>query len=137
VGDGEDAFVGDFGGVDFSCCRFDKLGADGAARGGGGAIDESVVDAFDRVAEELGFEGVVGAVVFGEDEQAGGVFVEAVDEADSGARVGLLEVGADEGQEGLAFFAGGGGGEEAGGFVDDQEVVVFVEDVEPCEGSHD
>jgi hypothetical protein len=41
-----------------------------------------------------------------------------------------VDVVFDDGEKGGARLAGDGGGEQACGFVDDEEVVVFVEDVE-------
>lgn len=73
----------------------------------------------------------MGAVVLGDDDAAGGVFVEAMDDAgagftaDAGEVVAVMEEGVDEGAVGVA---GGGVDDEAGGFVDDEDVAVLIED---------
>lgn len=69
------------------------------------------------------------AVVFGDDDAARGVFVEAVDDAraglatDAGEVVAVVEKGIDEGAVGVAC---GGVDDEAGGFVDDEDVAVLI-----------
>lgn len=73
----------------------------------------------------------MGAVVLGDDDAAGGVFVEPVDDAGAsftayaGEVVAVMEEGVDEGAVGIA---GGGVYDEAGGFVDDEDVAILVED---------
>jgi predicted ABC-type ATPase len=96
----------------------------------GDAVDDDIVAAGDGVLEELFLEGAEGIPGAGEDEEAGGVAVEAVDEVDLVFAVLLLEVVGEEfGDEG-AFFLGVGGGEEAVGFVDDEDVGVEVDDLQ-------
>lgn len=73
-------------------------------------------------------------VVLGDDEEAGGVFVDAVDDAGAGDAADAGKGVAAMGEEGVyqrhVGVAGGGVDGEAGGFVDDEEVVVFVDDIE-------
>ena len=79
----------------------------------------------------------VSAVVFGDENEAAGLFVEAVDDAgtevaaDVGEFFQVEEQGVDEGAA-VACVVGRAGScvdHHAGGFVDDGEVFVFVEDV--------
>ncbi len=80
----------------------------------------------------------MGAVVFGDEDDAAGLLVEAVDDAgaevaaDAGELVEVVEEGVDEGAvvAGVVGGAGAGVDHHAGGLVDDGEVLVFVEDVE-------
>ena len=92
-------------------------------------MDDGGVDALDGVLEELAFEVEVGGVVFGEDEEAGGVAVEAMDDADLCTRVVLGEVTADECDGGGTAFVWDGAGEEAWRFGDDEDVVVLVDEL--------
>jgi hypothetical protein len=136
----------------------------GAAGGHAGAADEVAGDGesdggvvFFEVAVEKGDVGLrdltlgehlaelaVGRVVFGDEDKAAGLLVEAMD--DAGAQVAsdvgefgeVKEEGVDEGalvaRVGFAACEGGGAGSgvdhHAGGFVDDGEVLVLVEDFE-------
>jgi hypothetical protein len=80
------------------------------------------------VVEELGLEVVVGGRVLREHEQARGVAVEAVDDADPGIGVGGGEVVLDLlGGRGAPFTLGRAG-QEAGRFEDHDDVGVFEED---------
>ena len=98
------------------------VGADGegdfAAFGGEGAVDEGDVAFVDLAVFELHGEVALGIGIEAEEEEAGGVHVEAVDDEGAG-RVG--DVGADA-RCGtiLLVIAFAGHGEEAGGFVDDR-----------------
>lgn len=141
---GEDAVVGDGG---FACGRGDDghflavdgvaadVGEDGVFFGFRDAEGDGEVEFFHGGSlGELADEGLVSGVGFGDDEAAGGVFVEAVDDAgsfdaaDSGEfSVAVEEEGVDEGAIGVA---GGGVDDHAVGFVDDDDVVIFVEDFE-------
>jgi len=102
--------------------------------GGGGflgdAVDDDVVLAGDGVVEELFFEGGEGVDIAGEDEESGGVAVEAVDEVELGFLVFAFDVFGEDFEDGGAEFLGVGGGEESGGFEGDEEVAVFVDDFE-------
>ena len=44
----------------------------------------------DRVLEKLLLEGLIGEIGFGKDEQAGGIAIEAVDQADAGGWIEKL-----------------------------------------------
>ena len=80
----------------------------------------------------------MGAVVFGDEDEAAGLLVEAMDDAgaevaaDVGEFVEVEEEGVDEGATvaGVVGGAGSGVDHHAGGLVDDGEVLVFVEDLE-------
>src|SRR5579871_1060649 len=80
----------------------------------------------------------VGAVVFGDKNNAAGLLIEAVDDAgaevaaDAGELVEVVEKGVDEGAvvAGIVGGAGAGVDHHASGLVDDGEVLVFVEDLE-------
>jgi hypothetical protein len=73
----------------------------------------------------------MGAVVLGDDDASGGVFVEAMDDAraglatDAGEVITVVQEGVDEGAVGVA---GGGVDNESRGFVDDKDVAVLIED---------
>ena len=98
------------------------------------APDEAVVDAVSVVDEELLAEGSLCLRRLGDDEQAAGVFVDAVDEAYLGT------VGVEGGNvahvpchgidEGAVEIACSGMHHHAGGLVDDHEDVVLIDDVE-------
>lgn len=96
----------------------------------GAADDEGEVGFVERAVFELGGEGVVGGVVFGDDEDAAGFAVEAVDDAgtqdaaDAGeAGTTVVEEGGDEGAGGAA---GARVNDETRGFVEGEKIVVFV-----------
>ena len=80
----------------------------------------------------------MGAVVFGDEDEAAGVFVEAMDDAGAEIAADVGEFGeveeerVDEGAAiaGVVGGASSGVNHHAGGLVDDGEVLVFVEDVE-------
>ena len=102
------------------------------------AVDQRDVGFGDLAVGEHLAELAVGAVVFGDEDDAAGLLVEAVDDAGAevAADVGELgeveEEGVDESAAvaGVVGGAGAGVDHHAGGLVDDGEVSVFVEDVE-------
>ena len=96
-----------------------RAGGDGVVNLGGGF-------AFGELSEQ----GLHGAVGLGDDDAAGGVLVEAMDDAgaldavDAGElAVAVMQQGVDEGAVGVAI---GGMDDHAVGFVEDDEVSVFV-----------
>jgi hypothetical protein len=143
VGDGG-ASVGAAGG---HAGAADQVAGDGEGDGGVVffyvAVEESEVGLGDLALGEHLAELAVGAVVFGDEDEAAGLLVEAMDDAGAevAAYVGELgeveEESVDESASVAAVgFTGGceGGGagsgvdHHPGGFVDDSEVLVFVED---------
>jgi len=113
----------------------DGMAADGlvdfAARLGRDAPHQCEIFLAGGAAGELRDERGVGGFVLGHDQNAGGVFVEAVDDSGAQLAADALQVGAvvQEGvDQGVAGVAGGWVDDEPGGFVDDEEVVVFVKD---------
>jgi hypothetical protein len=102
------------------------------------ARDEAPVSLGDLALGEHFAELAVGAVVFGDEDEAAGLLVEAVDYAGAEVAADVGEFGeveeerVDEGASvaGVVCGAGSGVDHHAGGFVDDGEVLVFVEDVE-------
>ena len=120
----------------------DEVAGDGEVDGGvvfgDVAVDEGDVGFGDLALGEHLAELAVGAVVLGDEDDAAGLLVEAVDDAGAevAADVGEIgeveEEGVDEGAAvaGVVGGAGAGVDHHAGGFVDDGEVLVFVEDVE-------
>lgn len=99
----------------------------------GQAVDGGEVD-FTKAALGEGFgQAAVGDVIFGDDHAAGGVFIEAVDDArahlsaDAAEVVAVMEKGIDEGAVGISC---GGVDDEAGGFVEDEDVFVLKKDIE-------
>ena len=63
-----------------------------------------------------------------ENQYAGCVFVQTVDDIDAVARVERRIVIGNQAIGGLPFFAVGGDGKEARWFVDDDDVLVFIDD---------
>ena len=120
----------------------DEVAGDGEGDGGvvffEVAVEEGDVGLGDLAAGEHLAELAVGAVVFGDEDEAAGLLVEAMDDAgaevaaDVGELVEVEEEGVDEGAAvaGVVGGAGSGVDHHAGGLVDDGEVLVFVEDVE-------
>ena len=141
--DDVDGLGGFSGGIGADGVAFAVLGVD--AEGGVDevgvefefAVDEGHIGFFDGAAFELAGEPPVGFVGFGDEDKAGGVAVEAVDDA------GAPGVGAD-GKGGMGLFgvveqgvderpgpvAAGGVDDQAGLFVEGEELFVFVNDVE-------
>jgi hypothetical protein len=116
----------------------DGMAADGildgaAAWAGEVAADEGEVDLRHRPAGKLAGEMGVGEVVLCDDQAAAGVLVQAMDDAGALLAADGAE-GAAMGQQGMdermAGVASGGMDDEAGGLVEDEEVRVFVEDIE-------
>ena len=102
------------------------------------AVEESDIGLGDLALGEHLAEFAVGAVVFGDEDEAAGLFVEAMDDAgaeiaaDVGEIVEVEQQCVDEGAAvaGFVVCAGAGMDHHAGGFVDDGEMFVFVEDFE-------
>jgi hypothetical protein len=106
------------------------------------AVDEGDVGFGDLALGEHLAEFAMGAVIFGDEDQAAGLFVEAMD--DTGAEIAtdvgeFVEVEEQSVDESAAVAsvsavqghgAGSGVNHHAGGLVDDGEVRVFVDDVE-------
>jgi hypothetical protein len=76
--------------------------------------------------EELLLERVMGRIVLGEDQQACGIAIEAVDDSWPGFGVMIGKVIADDADGGRPPLAGDGAGKQAGRFVDDEDVGVLV-----------
>ena len=97
------------------------------------ALDEGEIDLFDVAVSELMGERVVGLVGFGDDEDAAGEAVEAMDDARAERSLDLrelrevMEQGVDEGS---VMDTGSSMDGHAGRLVDDDDVGVFVDDVE-------
>lgn len=98
------------------------------------AADDGAVGFFGAALFELGGEVQVGFVGFGDDDAAAGVHVEAMDDArprDAGDAAELALAMMEEGvHKRPPVVAGRGVDNEARGFVDDNDVLVFEEDVE-------
>ena len=98
------------------------------------APHQRVIDPVDRVVEKLSGQPGVGALVFGHDQNAGRVLVDAVDQ--SGSHVAALEkrqvlqmIGQGIDQR-ARIVAVAGMDDHAGRLVDDNQVVVFIQNVE-------
>jgi hypothetical protein len=142
VGDGG-AAVGAAGG---HASAADEVAGDGEGDGGvvffEVAMDEGEVGLRDLTLGEHVAEFAVGAVVFGDEDEAAGLLVETMDDAGAevatyvGEFVEVEEERVDEGALVALVYAigwaraGTGVDHHAGGFVDDGEVFVFVKDVE-------
>jgi hypothetical protein len=101
-------------------------------------VDEGQVRLRDLALGEHLAELAVGAVVFGDEDQAARLLIQAMDDAgaeiaaDVGEFVEVEEECVDEGPSvaGVICAAGSGVHHHASGLVDDSEELVFVEDVE-------
>ena len=91
----------------------------------GMVVDDRKVGFLDGFGFPCAADGAGGGVFFGEEDEAGGFAIEAIDEMVIG-----LEVKADAADEAGGFIAFGGMDDEAGGFVENENLVVFVDDVE-------
>ena len=110
---------------------------DGAVDGAGilfhDVFYQGEVNLFHFPVAELGLEAAVGFVVFGDEDDAAGEAVEAVDNAgaeiaaEGGKGFEVMEEGVDEG---AILAAGTSVDRHAGGLVDCDEVRVLIEDVE-------
>lgn len=99
-----------------------EAAVDGEAVFGGDAADDGEVVFLEEFVAEEADVGVAVGAVFGEEDEAAGVFVEAVE----GAEAGLAELQAEAGFEaGVVGFA-----DEARGFADGENPVVLPEDGE-------
>ena len=113
-----------------------EVGVDGPFVGGHVAPDYRYVAAFDGVEEELAGEPQLGFVVLGYYQQAAGVFVDAVHQdahtvvAVVVGGLGDAEVECEGVDQGAFVVAVAGVDHHAGGLVDDEQVVVFVDNVE-------
>src|SRR6185312_1770318 len=143
----QDGVVGDGGAGSFLAAGGHAGAADCVAADGGvdgslllleRAMDEGDVGLANLAAGKHFAELEVGGVIAGDDDEAAGLLVEAVNDtrADEVSRVGKLGVMAEEGvDEGSAIadrVSGSRAGVDhhAGGLVDHGEVAVFVDDVE-------
>lgn len=107
-------------------------GVDGAGGAAGASFDEGEVLLLDGVVLELVGEVALGGGVEGEEQDAGGVLVEAVDDADAGvggAGAGEAELLGEELEDGGGLATAGDHG-DSGGLVDGDEVVGTVEEGE-------
>ena len=140
----EDAPVGDgglaVGAVGEACHDFAVAEVAPDVPGDGAGVGVEVAPAYGDVAagggfvEELGGEAGFCLLGFGDDEEPGGVFVDAVDEPGTGVagvEEGVAaEVPCEGMDEGARPMPEGGVDDHAGGLVDDEQGVVLVEDVE-------
>lgn len=102
-----------------------ERGIDGLGISGWMSVDDGEVGLFYGSRFPSFAEGFGGGVLFGDDDDAGGFPVEAVDEV-----VICLQIKADPSHEARGFVAFSGMANEAGGFVEDEELFVFVDDVQ-------
>ena len=94
------------------------------------AGDDGLIDAADAARLELGNQIGVRFQGLGHHHQAGGVLVQAVH--DAGARhIGQMRhVVQQRIEQGAVLVAGGGVNHQAGRLVDDQDMVIFIDDVQ-------
>jgi hypothetical protein len=121
------------------CIFFPDLRVDAERRGDfvggqvGRAVDDGEVFFFDGAVLELPCDLPLRDVVFGDDHNAGGVAVEAMDDAGSefaqaGRQLaGIMSQGIDQRS---VSVAAGWMDDEVGGLVDDNQIVVLINDVE-------
>jgi hypothetical protein len=102
-------------------------------RAGEATVEEGEVTFFYQAAAELVGQVEMGLVVLGDEDDTGGVLVEAVDDTGAqGAAHGgeasiVMEKSVDQRAAGPA---GAGMDDEAGGLVDGDKVVIFIKNVE-------
>jgi hypothetical protein len=130
VEDGKFSFFGVGGDVDDALVILDEKVFGTAAGRGGDAVDDQFILPGDGMFEELGFEEAEGIAGAGEDEEAAGVAVEAVDELDAVFVILAAEEFGEDAPGGGAAFLGIGGGEEAGGLFDHNDIGIEVEEAE-------
>ncbi len=96
------------------------------------AFDDGGVALFDPFFAELTREGTVSAIGLGGDDQTGRLFIEAVDEtgAHHAAAAVFVQVMGQGVEQCAVFVAVGGVDEHVGGLVDDDEVLVFENNIE-------
>ena len=97
------------------------------------AFDEGDVRLLDGASAEGFAEFGVGEIVFGDEDDAGGFFVEAMDDAgaeDVAALRERLAAAEERVDERAGVVSGAGVDDHAGGLVDGEDVVVFVEGFE-------
>jgi hypothetical protein len=102
-----------------------KGGAKGLRSGGWRLIGQEEVAFVDRTIGELPGEGTIGAAGFGEEQDAGGVFVEAVKESEAGpTRFALAEPVVE------AFIVIGSWcvGIESGWFIHHEQIIIFEQE---------
>jgi hypothetical protein len=108
-------------------------GVNAAARFRENAFDERDVNFFYGAEAEGVAEFGVGGVIFGDEDYAGSVFVEAMNDAGAERVATLRErltAAEQRVDESAAKISGSGVDDHSGGFVDGDDVIVFVEDVE-------
>lgn len=93
--------------------------------------DQRQVPTLDRVGTKLVLKPLGGVVVEGEDEHAGGVLVDAVDDQHAAVLSGLaLDRGRDPRQNGVRLARVGRMDEQTGRLVDHHEVVIEVQELD-------
>ena len=127
MGDGVFAAGGVRRDIDAMDAVFGETGVDGEGVRDDAALGDGEVGASGGVGLELILKAVLGGLGFGEDEEAGRLAVEAMDDEEAFGRTAAPEVVEEDGIEGAAFFVFGADGEESGGFIGDEEGAVFVE----------
>jgi hypothetical protein len=98
-----------------------------------GALDEGDVGLFDLTLAKGFTEFGVGEIGFGDEDDAGSVFIEAMDDAGAEGVAALgegLAAAEERVDQSAAGIASAGVDGHAGGLVDGDEVVIFVEDFE-------
>ena len=106
---------------------------DGAGGWVGGAVSQSEIRFGDTTCFKLLDQAGDGALGFSNDHDAGGLFIEAVDDAGAGGFADIPEVVAmvEQGINQRAFFMAWGGVDyDTGGFIDHKDVVILKEEVE-------
>ena len=109
------------------------MGEDRAGTLGRNTLDDGQITLFRASGRELRRQGLVGAVIFCDDQAAGGVLVQAVDDArafhsaDAGEVPAVVEQGV---YDGAVRVAGRGMHDHAAFLVDDYHVFIFIQDVQ-------
>jgi len=130
---GDDDFFDEFA-IRAGCLRLFEASLDNAFSGIRDAADDGDIFFVDEAGFEITAKLVIGAGGFGDDEEAGGVLVESMEEAEITACAEVMEKFTVKGEEAVEERIGGvsfaGLSDQAGGFVDDYDVGVLMEDFE-------
>ncbi len=109
------------------------MGEDRAGTLGRNALDDGQITLFRASGRELRRQGLMGGVIFCDDQAAGGVLVQAVDDAwafhsaDAGEVPAVVEQGV---YDGAVRVTGRGMHDHAAFLVDDDHVFIFIQDVQ-------
>ena len=113
---------------DDSIGAFDEVAGKTTLGGARAAMDQYVILPGDGMVAELGFEMVEGLDPAGEDQQAGGVLIQAVDQINFIFAIGAGHVAMEKGQDRRPGFLRVGGGEQTGRLIHHHDIGILMDD---------